>query len=377
MDYPPHLNAKDRAAWDRAKATGDERLLRILAQPQPQPSAPDFEMEEMLGLGAAPQGDSWSGILPSQGDPARPATIGRPTPELADPAVIDALITADRSRSGDTRKPDMTDDARSGRGFGKTGDLSSSGKSVIDPVGDGLEWLGGQIDKTPVYTGAPEVEPYFGAEGEFADFDIDDFNTGPETSLFPKARPEREGGSSGKPTGAGVESAPVDTTPVKPNKMNGLQRWTEEKFGWDEDKRSDIGRALLEGGLATMAGNSPDWAQNVGKGGLVGAQAYFDAGDERYERGLKEDALAMQKELHDLRMAEGARAAEKHELAIAKAKEIAAKGPEFDPQSPAGKLWADANAIADQTPGVTAEEVLQTWIEQGWQKDPRDEGLGI
>jgi len=150
-----------------------------------------------------------------------------------------------------------------------------------------------------------------------------------ESYKKPPAPAQGEGtGTSGNPstTGAGVEKAPVDTTPVKENPMNAVQRFAQDKLGWDEDKRADMSRALITGGLATMAGDSPYAMQNIGMGGLAGVDAYYGAKDQRRDESLEDDAIAMQKELHEIRLAEGRRAAEKHGIDMKKMKKLEETG---------------------------------------------------
>jgi len=113
---------------------------------------------------------------------------------------------------------------------------------------------------------------------------------------------------------------------VKENPMNAVQRFAQDKLGWDEDKRADMSRALITGGLATMAGTSPYAMENIGKGGLMGVDAYYGAKDQRRDESLEDDAIAMQKELHEIKLAEGRRAAEKHGIDMKKMKKLEEAG---------------------------------------------------
>jgi len=157
----------------------------------------------------------------------------------------------------------------------------------------------------------------------------DDLLPPPGSYKRPPAGRQGDGtGTEGNPstTGAGVEKAPVDTTPVKENPMNAVQRFAQDTLGWDEDKRSDMSRALITGGLATMAGTSPYAMENIGKGGLMGVDAYYGAKDQRRDESLEDDAIAMQKELHEIKLAEGRRAAEKHGIDMKKMKKLEEAG---------------------------------------------------
>lgn len=121
------------------------------------------------------------------------------------------------------------------------------------------------------------------------------------------AAPGAGTGSSGNPARAPNREVqaglPSDEANVNPNPLNPFQQWTQDRFGWDEEKRGDIARAMMEGGLATMAGDSPYALQNIGAGGLAGMDAYYGAKDERYERARQEEIDRMARERHQRSMA--------------------------------------------------------------------------
>jgi len=373
-------------------------------------------------MGVAPL-DGVSGMGLTGGDmPVQVAPYGV-TPELGGPqgaddieAAIAGLQSADRTRGGGVMPdPGLRDDEKAGRGFGRS-DVMSGLVGPADTASielpSGTTGSGGRRatrDNPVISTDAIPVLPEnrTGPRGRAAPGDLMGLTPDMEGLLPPSATPEdvlatigvdttddaRAGrtnapyspslkkdppaevgggtGGSGKPAGAGTAAVPVDETPVKENPLNALQQFTQDKFGWDEDKRGDMSEALMSAGFAMMAGDSPDWAQNVGKGGLVGIEAYQGAKDQRRSEGLEEDALAMEKELHALRMAEGSRAAEKHEMAKAKASQLAAMGPELDPRSPAGKLYMDAMELAERS-DEPVEVVMERLIELGIYKDPRE-----
>jgi hypothetical protein len=93
---------------------------------------------------------------------------------------------------------------------------------------------------------------------------------------------------------------------VSPNPLNRLQQFTQDRFAWDEDQRSDIARALMAGGFATMAGESPYAMENIGKGGLVGMDQYYEGKDDRLERARQEEIDQMARERHARTMANDA-----------------------------------------------------------------------
>lgn len=373
----------------RRRAEQEARRAQILAADAGLGSPPAMTMAPEMGV--APL-DGVSGMGLTGGDmPVQVAPYGV-TPELGGPqgaddieAAIAGLQSADRTRGG-TAIPSPGEP-----GFIQVGDPNNprntgelNGIATDNSVGDfwtpaidndSRDAFVDAYAKGTTYPDDPYASPAYPEMGM-------DTGVGLTEAIMPpsnlkKDPPAEVGGGtggSGKPAGAGTAAVPVDETPVKENPLNALQQFTQDKFGWDEDKRGDMSEALMSAGFAMMAGDSPDWAQNVGKGGLVGIEAYQGAKDQRRSEGLEEDALAMQKELHALRLAEGSRAAEKHEMAKAKASQLAAMGPELDPRSPAGKLYMDAMELAERS-NEPVEVVMERLIELGIYKDPREAGF--
>lgn len=151
-------------------------------------------------------------------------------------------------------------------------------------------------------------------------------------------------------------AAPADD--VKPNPMNPVQSFFADKFGMDEDARSDLGRALLMGGLATMAGTSPYAMENIGKGGLVGAEAYFNAGDEREAGLLEQEQLAMEREMHELRKSEIQQKLAAGEISIEQAE------AELEAGINGGGLYG---GLPEDLAEV--EQTIDYYISQGYTKD--------
>jgi hypothetical protein len=175
--------------------------------------------------------------------------------------------------------------------------------TVIDPIGKSFSNIGGMFGGDPAEAG-PVQGPIW--PGPLQGPNLPDGWRKPETT----SSPGDGNGSSGNPVRVSnpeVQTGlPSETDTVSPNPLNRLQQFTQDRFGWDEDQRSDIARALMAGGFATMAGDSPYALENIGKGGIVGMDAYYEGKDERLERARQEDLDQMARERHNRTMANDA-----------------------------------------------------------------------
>ena len=205
-------------------------------------------------------------------------------------------------------------------------------------------------------------------------------------ALFPgEPDPDAEyipAGKSGKVEGAGAEIETGDQTPQKTAPLNWLQKFARDKLGMDEDQRADLARALMVGGFATMAGDSPYAMQNIGKGGLAGVEAYYGSKDQRRKEGLEEEALRMKRELHDLKVKETMQALEAGKITREQAEFELEKlkrggGVSFDPESPAGKIWADVMTLSEMSGGrFTPEDIIENMFSLGIMKNQNEADWG-
>lgn len=332
-----------RSAWEQIER---DRIDRLMSQSLPQDARIRADQEarraqiiqaEGIGprLGPAPLGGMTD--FPSRGlvedapfpDYPPAPSLGRDNPPPAYYPDTDEIMRnvfelqeQDRSRSGGVRR--------------------SSREKPASPVGDDMipptqrsGPRGRQVDTRGLYPGQYSDEellpprPLPESAGlpdtiddtksrppkayEKSDSTIGVEGSGSSGPVRPRSRPAGLVPSSNPEIPRSGEQAAVEED------LNFLQEFARNKLGMDEGQRADLARALIMGGAAAMAGDSPYAMQNIGEGIMAGADEYYGAREERRTAGLEEEAMRMERELHQMNMQNLAQQIRDGELSIEQA----------------------------------------------------------